>query len=55
MSMPGAWPEELAEVALSVEIESDAFEEDNEEDWLSRMDLRGLYVSVPHMMRQPEG
>lgn len=46
MSMPGAWPEEAEEVALSIETESDACEEEGEEDWLSRIDIWGPYVRI---------
>ena len=58
MSMPGGWPEEEEEeeeekVTLSVGAGSKACEDD--EDWPSRIDLRGSYVSVLHMMRQLEG
>ena len=56
MSMPGAWPEEAekAEQAeLSIETESNAYEED--ENWLSRIDFRGLYVRDLSMMRKLKG
>ena len=42
MSMPGAWPDE-EEVALSIETESTAYDED--ENWLRRIDVRGIFVS----------
>lgn len=41
MSMRGAWPDE-EEVALSIETESSAYEED--EKWLNRIDVWGLHV-----------
>ena len=40
--MPGAWPEEADEVAVSIETKSSAYE--NDESWLKRIDFRGLYV-----------